>query len=184
MTNQSKQLPATRKQLSLFLGVSVATLRGWESRYASYLEAEPGKKGSAVKKQFTPNDVLVLATVRRLRNDGRSLAEIDTLLDEEIPKTDLDAPGREGGAAPAGELVALNNKLTATIASLAAEEAAREVIQEERDRLLVDVAAAREEAATARDRATAAETELNILKQLTEKPADKPSFWQRLFNRG
>lgn len=185
-SNQSIAAPETRKEVAEWLGISQSTLRSWDGRFSGLLEAEPGQKGSAVKKRYTENDLIVFLAIKNLRDKNLTFDEIEESLEQEITRTYLPEWGgkEEASAAPASTaLVAQNRQLTNRIidteTKLAASMARAKTIAEERDRLLEQLDKAQDKLLEAEKRALKAEMLLEAKKAQEEEPS-RPwwRFWE------
>ena len=166
----------TVKQTSKALGISDATLRLWGKRYEKYLlpEANPARN---IARKYTDKDILALNTVKVLRSQGQDFDQIEAALEDgtRLEPTEK-PPGDE--SPPASEQTALQTEaFTKTIASFEARlDKWEKKVDDLQGKLL-----------EATERATAAETELRVLKEVTDQKAaegEKLGFWARLFNRG
>jgi len=182
-SSQILATPETRKDVAEWLGITQSTLRSWDSRFSSRLESQPGKKGSAVKKRYTENDLIVFLAIKNLRNNNQNFDQIEAGLDEEITRTYLPEWGETEQASSlpaASELVSQNRQLTTRIieseAKLAAGLARAMAIEEERDRLLEQIEKTQERLLEAEIRASKAETLLEIKE--TQEEAPGVAWWR------
>jgi len=166
----------TVKQTSKALGISDATLRIWGKKYEKYLlpEANPA---SGEARKYKDEDILALNTVKVLRSQGQDFAQIEVALEDGTRLEPTEKP-TEDESPPASKGTALQTQ--AFTEAMRAYEIRLDSIQE-------DLKAEREARLAAEIRATAAETELRVLKEVTDQKTpegEKSGFWARLFNRG
>ena len=160
------------------------TIRQWSRTFADFLApgANPPKGET---RTYTDDDGRVIALVAAMRKDNRPYEAIRAALAAgdrgqwpiESAQPAQDAPG------PQENTFALVTQLTAKAASL---EGVLGAITEERDHLRDQLQQAQTTAQDAQERATAAEVELRILKDVAPQNASqgqKPGFWQRLFGK-
>ena len=170
----------TRKELSALLGVSVATIRAWDSRFQWEGKTPPQPPHDNTPKEYNDNDMAVFTIIARGRAAGRSLDDIANTLDNELvtftddqlpeppeqPITDdKEAPGQ---LVPLSQFINLQRAFERASGQLEATEG-------ERDRLLDDLAKEREARIEAEKEAA------NLAGQLTAK-AQAP-WYRRLFGR-
>jgi DNA-binding transcriptional MerR regulator len=67
----------TIQQVSSQCGVSKSTLRFWESKFRTHMFPDRSKGG---QRRYAVGHFAVIARIKRLKADGLSLEEIDTLL--------------------------------------------------------------------------------------------------------
>ena len=166
----------TVKQTSKALGISDATLRIWGKRYEDHLSpgANPDK---GKERKYTEEDILALNTVKVLRSQDEGFDWIEDSLADGIRLEPTEKP-TEDESPPASKGTALQTQ--AFTEAMRAYEIRLDSIQE-------DLKAEREARLAAEIRATAAETELRVLKEVTDQKTpegEKSGFWARLFNRG
>lgn len=165
-------------------GVQSNTIRQWSRTFADFLEpgANPPKGET---RTYSDDDARVIALVAAMRQDHKPYESIRAALAAgdrgqwpiESTQTGQDAPG------PQENTFALVTQLTARAASLEGELGAT---KQERDHLRAQLQQSQVTAQDAQIRATVAETELKILKDLTEKktpPGEKSTWWQRVFGK-
>jgi len=161
------------------------TIRTWTSTFAEFLSdgANPPK---GEHRSYTDDDGRVIDLIATMRNEQKSYEEIRAALAEgdrgQWPQPDTqDAQDRKERDQ---NTFALVTQLTARAASLEGELGA---IKEERDHLRNQLQDAQATVQDAQKRAVEAETELRILREVTNKETaaqgEKTSFWQRLFGR-
>ena len=169
------------------------TIRQWAKVFADFLEpgANPEKGETRV---FSDDDGRVIALVAKMRQDNQSYEKIRAALADGdrgpwppiSADTAQDAPGQQENT------FALVTQLTAKASQLEGELGA---IRNERDHLRQQVETAQDARRQAENHAVSLETELRILKELTEDKTpqgektavpqddDKPGFWARIFGR-
>ena len=158
------------------LGLSETTLRIWGEKFADFLspDANPGK---GERRKYTEEDLAVFNTISVLRDRGDNYDEIKKAL-EDGTRIEATEPAVEDEGPPASTETALQTKaFSDTISSYEARVSRyEEKIDTLQERLL-----------DAEKRATRAEAQLEILKEVTDKTppqGEKMGFWARLFNRG
>lgn len=76
------------KEVTERLGVSSATLRRWSDTFTDFLSPTAGKSitetGGPAQRRYNDQDVIVLATVKRLLDDGNTYEEVARKLPESI----------------------------------------------------------------------------------------------------
>ena len=158
------------------LGLSDTTLRIWGKKFADYLS--PGANPSKGKRRkYTEDDLAVFTTISVLRDRGENYDEIDQAL-EDGTRIEPTEPPTVDESPPASEQTALQTQ------SFTEAMKAYEI---RLDRYEDDLKAEREARLAAEIRATAAETELRILREVTDKKStegEKSGFWARLFGGG
>ena len=177
----------TVTELARAFDVTPPTIRRWTSEFSDslsdYANAPKGKT-----REYTDNDAAILAKVAEMRRVNADYETISAALadgDRGQWPVEPDQPAGPAQDAPGQDqnTFALVSQLTAKAANLEGELNAT---KQERDRLLDEVKEARQDAQDAAGRATIAETELRILKDLTEqKPPQEENltWWQRVFGR-
>ena len=168
------------------LEVTPATIRRWSGEYGEFLSphASPPKGQTRL---YTDDDAAALALVaamRRVNSDYQTIcaALADGSRSPWPPETDQ--PGQDdAGSAKSDDAptMALVTQLTARASQW---EATAATIADERDHLRTELKQAQDARLQSEIRATEAETELRILKDLTEDktpPTAKMTWWQRVF---
>lgn len=74
----------TRADLAARLGVSVSALRKWEEAFGAWLVTPKGTKGYAAPKVYDPQDVRVLSLVKRMRQEGLTVEQIQDQLSDRL----------------------------------------------------------------------------------------------------
>jgi len=161
-------------------GIGASTARDYLKDFPAYFsdDATPEK---GTRRVLTWADIETLATIREQRKQGKDKEEIAATL----------ASGERESIQPHVDDTAAGGQTTALITQLTAAasqwEATARTLANERDHLRDELTDERQARLDAENRAVAAETELRILKDITEQQttdqAEKKSFWQRLFNR-
>lgn len=150
-------------------------LRAFPEYFSDGATPPPGSRRS-----LTWQDIETLATIKQLRAQGQPDEAINATLatGERVnmrPYADnADAPG------PGSELI---TRLTAAASQW---EATAKTIADERDHLRNQLDIAQDARRTAEIHAAELQTELRILRELTDDKTpqgEKSSFWSRLFNR-
>jgi len=165
-------IPKTAKAL----GLSPTTIRIWTEKFAAYLSpgANPNK---GKRRKFTEDDLVIFNTISVLRDRGDNFDEINQALKDGTRIEQTDKP-TEGDSPPASKGTALQTEaFTQTIASFEARLNRYETKIDDLQGKLLE----------ATERATAAETELKVRKEVTDQKSaegDSRGFWARLFNRG
>lgn len=157
--------------------IAPTTVRVWTAEYAEFFsdQATPPK---GKQRAYTSDDIALLLTIAELRN-------------EQMPEEAIHEELRSGRRAayeelPADTAVDQQRQLavvTQLSYDLAQTRGERDTIATERDRLLTDLDKERDARLAAEIRATAAETEVKLLRERDEEePAaseQKRSFWSR-----
>jgi len=164
-------------QVADHLNIADTTVRMWGRDFADYLSdsANPPKGNPRI---YTDGDVAILATIAALRARQVEFSDIRQQLNDgvlieplEPLETPLESPAGGNLAPQIGQ--AFDNALT--------------TLERQNSALTEQVNALHERLLDAEKRATAAETELKILKekQPTESPpaADNRSWWDKLLGR-
>jgi DNA-binding transcriptional MerR regulator len=174
--------------LTKAFNVTSSTLRNWSAEFADYLspQANPPK---GQRRVYSDEDAAVLALVAIERSDKRPYAEIHAALADGA-QVEWTPPKQEGPTRPEGKENRETSlvRLTATVAKF---EGQLEAVTEERNHLRVKLDKVTGAHLAAEIRATEAETELKVVKDILdrEKPTEEPeskerrSFLQRLFGR-
>lgn len=182
--------------VSQAFNVSKQTARYWAAEFAQHLD--PGATPAKNKpRQFTEGDMSVFALVAQLREENASYADIHAALSAgergEMPEPGQGQPGPE--QAPAGAAlapIALIEQFAARIDQQYRGQIA--AVEEERDHLRSQLQTERQERIEAEKRATAAETELRVLREREAQETSKetgqagqvehrPGLLGRLFGR-
>jgi DNA-binding transcriptional MerR regulator len=179
----------TRPALASRLGVSVPTLRKWEGEFSNWLRTPPGRLGQGQKKIYLDDDVLTLATIHRLREEGFTYDDIRARLDAELATATPDDIPDAPGDAPAPS-VGLSLYMD-TVRALEATEGELRAVSAERDRLLEDLKSERSarldaerRAAFAEGKASAGQNVSQDASQDTATDTDaqrQPRWWRRWF---
>lgn len=156
------------------LEISQSSVRNYSKWFSDFFsDAAVPPKGQ--QRLFDDEDLKLLATIARLKRQGVD----DNGIKEELSAGQLDDVANELPPEPNAIMVM---QLSSTLASREGELTAT---KEERDRLLDDLETERQARRQSDERATAAETELKILRELTERQApeeERPlTWWQRIF---
>ena len=161
--------------------IAPTTVRVWTAEYAEFFsdQATPPK---GKQRAYTADDIALLLTISELRSEQKP---------EEIIHEDLRAGRRVAyEEVPADTAVDQQRQLavvTQLSYDLAQTRGERDTIEAERDRLLGDLDDEREARLGAEIRATAAETEVRLLRERDdEEPAagdEKRGWWDRLRGR-
>ena len=188
----TSDIQANRRNVAEWLEVSQGTLRSWERQFRQWLESPVGKKGDATRKIYTENDLLVLQSIKQLRNNGWRHRQIEKRLADEIANSVLVWPqpiGTQPDPLPESSSNALSvsvreqqlvrelNKIQVDMASMGGKLSS---IRQERDRLLQELEKEREARVRAERDAAAADAKLDMLKGDDNKP---DTLWDRWFNR-
>lgn len=175
---------ATISDFTKVYDVQPNTIRQWSKTFADFLTpgANPPKGETRV---YSDADGQVIALIADMRQDHQSYESIHAALaagdrgqwPPDAPPVPQDAPGQ-----PENTLQLITH-LTAKASQLEGELGA---IKGERDHLRNQLDIAQDARRTAEIHAAELQTELRILRELTDDKTpqgEKSSFWSRLFNR-
>ena len=161
----------TFTDLQRSLDTTSPTLRRWSQDFSDYLSAD-ANPGKGITRRYNNDDARVLALVAAMRQDNQTIEAIHAALAAgDRGQWPIDEPVEQPEPAGDDQTFALVTQLTAAASQW---EAIATTVTDERDNLRESLEAERDARLAAEIRATAAETELNVLK-------DKKGFWQRLF---
>lgn len=159
----------TPAQAAQLLGIGGSTLRLWcsETHFANHL-SEAARGGAGRRRHFAPRDIATLTRARDLLRNGKSVADVRSLLAVVEP---------DAGSAELVTVSALSDELQSTRAALV-------VLADELRRRQDDHAAA-----LAAQQTEHASQIANLTDQVATMRAELDalrgrSWWQRLFNRG
>lgn len=153
-------------ELARRLGVSDPLIRKWSGQYAEFLSRRSGRPKPGQDRDFDDSDVLVMATVAHLRNEGLSHDQITQQLADRwrvesvppLPDPEVEEARRRVDLVPADRLArALDriDQLQGDITRLIAE----------RDRALQDATDTRDKLADLREELGAARARAELLDQ-------------------
>ena len=171
-------------QAAKALSVSVTAVITWTRQFEDYL-SDHTRPPKGQSRRYTADDLLILSTVATLRKQGVDLADIPGRLDDGERMEPVNSPindeKQEEDNIPN---VVSETAITAFSAALVTQENQINKLQNKVDELT-------DRLINAEKAAAAANAELSVLKQITERQADpKPeeerplTFWQRLFGVG
>ena len=167
------------------------TIRRWAAEFADFL-SEGANPPAGERREFTPEDARVLATIAQLRNDGKELDAIAAALGAgdraEWPPEGAKSP--QSDETDQQRQTALVTQLTMKAAHLEGQLTATEG---ERDRLRQEVAQERDARRAAEIAAATAETRAQMLQEQVDRlqsppaapdaPQDAPGIWSRFVAR-
>lgn len=165
-------------QAAKLAGIGASTARDYLRALPDFFsdDATPPPK---TRRVLLWSDIETLATVKQLKRQGKK--------DEEIAAT-LATGERDNIRPDADNTTASGSQLVVRLSAAAAQwEATAGTLADERDHLRDQLKQSQDARLAVEIRATAAETELRILKDLTEtktQPDEKQNWWQRLFGGG
>jgi len=163
----------TTFQLAELLDVNPATIRNWTAEFADlFSDSATPPKGRA--RVYNDADLRILTTVAVLREQAIELAEIGERLEQGFRAEPLEFPETAENDAPAADLPpqiaeSFNHALT--------------TLERQNSGLLDKIEQLHQRLLDTEKRATAAETELRLLKAAVSAPPAEKSFWDRLLGR-
>lgn len=171
-----------RSQLAKRLNVGVSTLRTWQREFADWLTVESGEFGKSNRRiTYNEHDQLVMSVIAAGRNAHKTFEQIKETLSRDLETATVDhdtesilgETAGETGETAAGQLITYQ-QATLLIGKLQAVEASLTAVAEERDRLLDQLADAQETTVKTSERAAAAESQVNMLRdQVGELKAER-----------
>ena len=160
----------TRKEAAQHFGVSVNTIRGWQTKYKKWLHVDAAAFKGGVNKPviYDEHDMLVFRLVQEGTREGRTHAQIQEKLDDDLAiAPDFSADEEQPQASDETALVPWQQYST-VVAQLTGTEGKLEAVTDERDYL--------------RERIDKLEERLEETQEkLNEERAR--SWWQRLRGR-
>ena len=162
----------TRNEISNRLGVSVATIRKWQSEFSEWIKTPSGIRGQGQKLHYLADDVLLFSVISKLRKDGLTYVDIKKRLDTELLTATEELIPEEPTEEPESARVELALYMD-TVRALEATEGELTATAKERDRLIEDNKELQERLIESERKAAKAEGALEEVRK------QKRGFWQR-----
>ena len=181
-----RRMAYSTSQSAKLASISPSSVRAWTAVYNTFF-TETARPPKGQKRSYMPDDIALLLTIKELKSENREEAHIIATLADGYRVNYVEPPS-DDAPVQSDTTNGLITKLTATVANF---EGQLTTITNERDRLITRLDKSHTAALDAEIRATAAETEVKLLREQMsrethegkDKPA-RPSWWHRLVGKG